>query len=200
MTSDSEVVNSNTTPKTREVRRYSPIQIVALLLGAGIIFAILGDILVVLVNTIGLSPSTKGSSIRTTQDAMMEEMRATIIASTEQALLVAGNADPDSPLQMARIHEFHEFLRDGRYDQAWCIGGRVNAPWPSSQAEFAMFWDANPAYLSAPVFPVQEPPDWFLVRIRWENSGIEEEFLYQMTYGFQSGCEGWIIAEVVPDQ
>jgi len=198
MSSEGEVVTSDANTKAREVKTYTLSQIAALLFGVGILCVVLGSVFGVMLSSFYFSPPNRGSSIRTTQQVMMEEVRATLIASTEQALLSNGVTDPDSPLQMARIHEFHDLLRNGLYDQAWCIAGRGDTPWPSSLAEFAEFWDTNPAYLSAPVIPVQDSSDWFLVRIRWEDPGTEEQLRYRMTYGFQFECEGWIIAEVVP--
>lgn len=134
-----------------------------------------------------------------TQQALMENVRSTILAATSQASQATEAVFVVNIEEINRIREFHDLITEGIYEQAWCLTTQENLPWGASYEEFVEFWSQHSARIVAPIVPLQGSIGWFYVTLMWETPpSSEEHFKYRLFPRANSKCSGWLIAEVVP--
>jgi len=133
-----------------------------------------------------------------TQQALMEEVRSTILAATSQASRATEDVFFFNNDEINRIHEFHDLLSKGNFEQAWCLTTQETMPWGTTYGEFINYWSEHSAKIIAPITPVKGSMDWYYVSLIWENPGSSEaHFKYRLISGLNRKCSGWLIAEVV---
>ena len=142
-----------------------------------------------------LSSAPSGNS--STQQAMMEEVRSTLVAQTAEAIAATeGSFGPDLE-QINVIREFHALLELGKYEAAWCLTSQVDLPWGDSYQDFARYWSEHPARLAGPVVPIEHSIAWLGMTLAWQGPPYtEERFEYRVLPGSNGQCTGWLIADV----
>ena len=134
-----------------------------------------------------------------TQQALMEDVRSTILAATSQANRATEAVYFMNFDEINRIHEFHDLINEGNFEQAWCLTTQENIPWGNSYEEFREYWLEHSVLIIAPIMPIQGSLNWFNVTLLGETPGsLEGQFKYRLIPGDRDNCSGWFIAEIVP--